>query len=373
MTALKLATVAQKPVIGLMSGTSLDGIDGVLVELPPRPLRALGTSRIDLPAGLRQELLALNQAGPDELRRSALAGVQLAHLYARVVTQLLADAHLRADQVSAIGCHGQTVRHQPADGYSLQLVNGALLAELTGITTITDFRSRDVAAGGQGAPLVPAFHAAAFAHAEHARAIVNIGGFSNITVLAADGAVRGHDCGPGNALLDAWISHHQREPYDRDGRWARSGMLLPDLLKAMLSHPFFQQAPPRSTGREAFHLDWIRSLPGVASARREDVQRTLLELTVSAIVREVQLHAGDVDEVFICGGGAENRMLMERLRQALSPRRVAGTGELGIGEQQVEAFAFAWLANQTLHHLPGNLPSVTGAEGPRVLGAIYPA
>ena len=373
MTTQKPTTLAQKPVIGLMSGTSLDGIDAVLcaVDQPGMPL--LHSAHLDLPAGLRQELLALNQAGPDELRRAALASQQLARCYAELVAMLLDNSGHAAADVAAIGCHGQTVRHQPADGYTLQLVDGALLAELTGITTVTNFRARDVAAGGQGAPLVPAFHAAAFQHAALGRAVVNIGGFSNITLLVPGHPTRGHDCGPGNALLDSWILLHQRERYDRDGVWARSGQLLPGLLAELLAHPFFLRAPPRSTGREDFNLDWLTSRSQVPGARPEDVQRTLLELSARAIAADVRAARPPVNEVYLCGGGAANRFLVERLRELLAPLPVLGTRALGMDEQDVEAQAFAWLAAQCLRGLPGNLPEVTGARGPRVLGAIYPA
>ncbi len=373
MTIQKPTTLAQKPMIGLMSGTSLDGIDAVLCapDQPGMPL--LASAHLEIPSRLRQELLALNQAGPDELRRSALASQQLARCYAEVVRTLLEAGGLAAADVAAIGCHGQTVRHQPADGYTLQLVDAALLTELTGITTVTNFRSRDVAAGGQGAPLVPAFHAAAFQHAALGRAVVNIGGFANITLLRAGQPTRGHDCGPGNALMDGWILQQLRERFDRDGLWARSGTVLPALLEQLLAHPFFMRRPPRSTGREDFNLAWLTSHATVAQARPEDVQRTLLELTACAIALDVHTARPRVDEIYLCGGGAANRLLVERLRELLSPLPVLGTSTLGMDEQWVEAIAFAWLAAQCLQGLPGNLPEVTGARGPRVLGAIYPA
>ncbi len=373
MGMMKHASLAQKPAIGLMSGTSLDGIDGVLVSFRESPMRCLANATLPIPVPLRQELLALNQAGPDELRRAALAANQLARLYAQVVRMLLEAADFTAADVGVIGCHGQTVRHQPQDGYTLQLVNAALLAELSGITTVADFRSRDVAAGGQGAPLVPAFHQAAFGDGDKARAIVNIGGFANITLLAPGQVPRGYDCGPGNALLDAWMWRHRGESFDRNGQWAASGVLLEDLLDEFLAHPFFSLPPPRSTGREEFNLDWVQSCRGVAGREPQDVQRTLLELTATAVAVAVRDQSPGVAEVYLCGGGARNRMLFRRIERLLQPLPVASTAALGMPEDQVEAFAFAWLARQALLGLPGNLPGVTGARGARVLGAIYPA
>lgn len=373
MGITKHASLAQKPAIGLMSGTSLDAIDGVLADFGSARMRLLASASLPIPAALRQELLALNQAGPDELRRAALAANQLSRLYAQVVGMLTAQAGCAAADVGAIGCHGQTVRHQPQDGYTLQLVNGALLCELTGITTVSDFRSRDVAAGGQGAPLVPAFHDAAFADARIPRAIVNIGGFANISLLVPGQPARGWDCGPGNALLDAWMWQHRGESFDRNGLWAASGVVLPELLDECLGHPFFQRPPPRSTGREEFNLAWLQSCRHAQAGRPEDVQRTLLELTAVAIADAVRGQNPAVEEVYLCGGGARNRLLSQEIARLLRPLPVATTEALGMAEDQVEAFAFAWLARQALLGLPGNLPGVTGARGLRVLGAIHPA
>ncbi|MDE3010152.1 MAG: anhydro-N-acetylmuramic acid kinase [Pseudomonadota bacterium] len=370
---MKHASLAQMPAIGLMSGTSLDGIDGVLVSFHQDHMRALASATLAIPGPLRQELLALNQVGPDELRRAALAGNHLARLYAQIVHTLLETAGLAAAEVGVIGCHGQTVRHQPQEGYTLQLVNAALLAELTGITTVADFRSRDVAAGGEGAPLVPAFHQAAFSDPAIPRAVVNIGGFANITLLAPGQAPQGCDCGPGNALLDGWMWKHRGELFDRNGQWAASGVLLEDLLDEFLAHPFFRRPPPRSTGREEFNLDWVQSRKGIAGREPEDVQRTLLELTATAVAMAVRDQVPAVREVYLCGGGARNRMLFKRIARLLQPLPVATTRDLGMPEDQVEAFAFAWLARQALLGRPGNVPGVTGAAGARVLGAIYAA
>jgi anhydro-N-acetylmuramic acid kinase len=373
MGIVKPPSLAQKPFIGLMSGTSLDGIDGVLVDLSLGKMRSLATCNLPIPLPLRKELLALNQAGPDELRRAALAGNQLSRLYAQVVQNLLASSGLGAGEVEAVGCHGQTVRHQPDEGYTVQLVNAALLSELTGIATVCDFRSRDVAAGGQGAPLVPAFHQAAFGDPVIPRAIVNLGGFANVTLLAPGAVARGYDCGPGNALLDGWMARHRGESFDRNGQWAASGVLIEDLLDRFLTHPFFRRPPPRSTGRDEFHLDWVLSCPGVSTYNPEDVQRTLLELTATAVAQSVRDQTPAMREVYLCGGGAHNRFLVKRIGRLLQPIPVTGTRTLGMPEEQVEAFAFAWLARQSIHGRPGNLPSVTGARGARVLGAIYPA
>src|SRR4051812_16048658 len=243
--------------IGLMSGTSLDGVDGVLADLQQREPRLLAHSHQAFTPALQAEIAALNQAGPDELRRTALAANELARAYASVVQSLLVQTGGNVAVVKAIGCHGQTVRHQPADGYTVQLVNGALLSELTGVTVVCDFRSRDVAAGGQGAPLVPAFHRSAFAHANQHRVVVNIGGIANLTDLPRDGYVTGFDCGPGNLLLDAWAQRHLKQPFDRDGAWAQTGTAIPALLLALEADDYFRRTPPKSTGRELFNVRWL--------------------------------------------------------------------------------------------------------------------
>lgn len=358
--------------IGLMSGTSLDGVDAVLAAGRGKHLQLLNSVHLSYPAGLRRRLLALHRPGNDELHRAVVLGNELAALYAAAVRALLARAAVRARAVVAIGCHGQTVRHRPDAGYTLQLVNGALLAELTRISVVCDFRSRDIAAGGEGAPLVPAFHRAMFGSPRGDRTIVNVGGIANVTCLPARGSVTGFDCGPGNCLLDAWILERRRKRYDRNGAWAARGSVIPRLLRKLLAHPFFRRQPPKSTGRDEFNLKWLqRALTG--RERAVDVQATLLELTATAIARAVRRHYAGAREVFICGGGARNRALLARLAALLPGKRVATTGALGIAPEHVEALAFAWLARQALNEKPGNLPAVTGARGPRVLGAIYPA
>lgn len=365
--------------IGLMSGTSLDGVDGVLVEFTGSKCRVAHYLSVPIAPELRAELSALNQSGRDELHRAALAGNAIAGLYARVVLSLLQQSGLSASSIRAIGAHGQTVRHRPQEfdgcGYTCQLNNPALLAERTEITVIADFRSRDVAAGGQGAPLVPAFHHYLFGVPGTARAILNIGGMANLTLLDTQGHTTGFDCGPGNVLMDLWCERHSGQSFDADGAWARTGTVIPSLLEAFLAEPFFALAPPKSTGRDLFEWRWLlERLTGVPDARPEDVQATLLELTATTCVGGLAHSQGNVSLMALCGGGALNSRLKERL-SALVPSGVTltSTDNLGLPAQQVEATAFAWLARQTLLGLPGNLASVTGARGARVLGAIYPA
>jgi anhydro-N-acetylmuramic acid kinase len=355
--------------IGLMSGTSMDGIDAALLELGDTPsVRALVHQ--PFPPQLRETLLALNSPGDNELHRSALAANALSLGYAAIVKTLLAQTGATTQDIAAIGCHGQTVRHQPQKGYTTQLVNGALLAELTGISVVCDFRNRDIAAGGEGAPLVPAFHQAVFAAPQQARAIVNIGGIANISYLPVNGEVTGFDCGPGNALMDAWVMKHRNQPYDAGGAWAESGRVLPELAQRLLAHDFFARRPPKSTGRETFNLEWVHgALSG--NERAEDVQATLCEITAAGIAHALDKHCADALEIYVCGGGARNGALLAKMSAVLPGRRIAITDSLGIAAEAVEASAFAWLAARAMTRQPGNLPRVTGARGPRVLGAIY--
>lgn len=358
--------------IGLMSGTSLDGIDAALVSFRTRKPRCVTTCYRPFDDELRAEALAIQVAGPDELHRAALLSNRLADLYADAVNQLLDTAGVPPTRVRAIGCHGQTVRHAPAAGYTIQLNNPARLAERTGIAVVADFRSRDIAAGGQGAPLVPAFHDAVFRTPLRHRVIVNIGGIANITDLAPNRATGGFDCGPGNMLLDAWASRHLGTPRDEGGNWASQGRALPELLSQLKRHPFLSVAPPKSCGREEFGIAWLDSqLSG--SENPADVQATLVALTVAGIAEASSHWCGSPDELFVCGGGAHNGSIMAGLAAALPYVRVDTTDALGLPADWVEAVAFAWLAQRTLRGLPGNLPEVTGASGPRILGAIYPA
>jgi len=357
--------------LGLMSGTSMDGIDAVLASVGAET-RLLGHVHHPFSTALRESLLPLNSPGTDELHRAAQAANALALGYDAAIRALLAKTGTSAADITAAGCHGQTVRHRPDAGYTVQLLNGALLAELSGIDIVCDFRSRDIAAGGEGAPLVPAFHRAVFAHPRQSRAIVNIGGMANITCLPAGGEISGFDSGPGNVLMDGWVMEHQSRACDTGGKWASGGNLLPELLERLLAHEFFSRSPPKSTGRETFNPEWIKnSLPNGSSP--VDVQATLCELTAVTIARALDEYCADAAVVFLCGGGARNDFLRQRI-SALSPhRRISVTDELGIAAEAVEAAAFAWLAARTLAREPGNLPRVTGACGERVLGAIYPA
>lgn len=360
--------------IGLMSGTSLDGVDAVVAGFEPDGrFTVLADHAVDFPATLRDEVLALQTSGHDELHRTALLANRLAELYAEAVHGALGAAALDGQRIRAIGCHGQTIRHAPADGYTLQIGNLSLLAELTGIDVAGDFRSRDVAAGGQGAPLVPAFHQAAFAHPERARVIVNIGGISNLTLLLPGEKVSGFDCGPGNMLMDAWCRRHLQRPYDAGGAWAASGQVDTALLEVLLDDPYFAATPPKSTGRDLFDTAWLdarlQRFPNCAAA---DVQATLLAQTACSIADAIVRFAPRAEEVFLCGGGARNTALVRALAARLPGRRLSDSSELGLPVHQVEATAFAWLARQLCCRAAGNLPAATGAAGPRVLGALYP-
>ncbi len=363
--------------IGLMSGTSLDGVDGVLAR-PDNGVLLRTAAHVHRPfdADLRAKLLDLNTSGSDEVHRSALAANALMRLYAQVVMQLAHAAGLPADQIRAVGAHGQTVRHRPGEfdgtGYTVQLVNGALLAELTGVDVICDFRTRDLAAGGQGAPLVPAFHAACFARPGQAVAVLNVGGIANLTLLPAQGPVRGFDCGPGNVLLDLWCQRHQARPFDADGAWAARGRVRQGLLDRWLQEPYFALSPPKSTGRDLFDAAWLDARLDDTSA--EDVMASLTELTAVSAIRALRAHAPGTRQLLVCGGGAHNRHLMARLVELGGPDlRVQPTTAAGIPPDQVEALAFAWLAERFVCGEPGSLPAVTGARGARRLGALYPA
>ena len=363
--------------LGLMSGTSMDGVDGVIADFSSG-VRVLQHASVPFDDALRSELMALNASGPDELHRAWLAGNALMGVYAQVVRELLARASLTAGAISAIGAHGQTVRHRPQQfdgtGYTIQLAQPALLAERTGIRVVADFRSRDVAAGGQGAPLAPFFHQAVFAHAGQTVGVLNIGGISNLTVLRADGGMQGFDCGPGNALMDAWCLQHTGKAYDDDGRWAATGQVLTDLLAALLAEPYFAQSPPKSTGRDLFNRPWLDAhLQRFAGPAPADVQATLTELTARACAGDVQRHAPGLAKLIVCGGGALNGHLMGRLQALLPQARVVSSAGEGLPPLQVEAAAFAWLAMKCVRGEKLDLQSTTGARGARVLGGIYPA
>ena len=371
--------------IGLMSGTSMDGVDGVLADLgdPRKPARVMTSASRPFSPPLRQELLTLNTPGDNELHRAALAANALARLYAQVVSDLLQARQFTPAQITAIGAHGQTVRHRPQEfdgtGYTLQLNQPALLAELCGIDVVADFRSRDVAAGGQGAPLVPPFHRAAFGHTTQNRAVLNVGGISNITLLPGassmlDAPLIGFDCGPGNALMDAWCQLHTGAAFDDRGRWGAQGLVQPTLLRALQDESYFFKAPPKSTGRDLFNLPWLRQrLAGFEDLAAQDVQATLTELTAWACAQTLRWAKHSPELLVVCGGGALNDFLMQRLQAALPSIRVCSTAALGVAPTEVEALAFAWLAQQNILLKAASVASVTGAQGARILGAVYPA
>ena len=367
--------------IGLMSGTSLDGVDAVLVSAEADgSVQALAHEYQPFGAELRAELLALNSPGDNELQRAALAGNAVARAYAQVCGALL-NAQRRVPQdIRALGAHGQTVRHRPGEfdgtGFTLQVLNASLLAELTGIAVVHDLRSRDLAVGGQGAPLVPAFHRAALAQPGEDVVVLNVGGISNVSLLWADGRSGGFDCGPGNCLMDGWIHRHQGASYDAGGQWAAQGQVHAGLLAALIAEPYFHQAPPRSTGRDLFHLGWLdeRIAAHAPQVSAVDVQATLLELSARCVTDSLAAHApGAWRELLVCGGGAFNEALLGRLRALLPGMTVASTDRRGLPPMQVEGAAFAWLAMRHVRGLPGNLPAATGGTGLRVLGSYTPA
>lgn len=363
--------------IGLMSGTSLDGVDGVLVDFGGNaPWRTLAHAHQPFDPELKRQLLALNTPGINELHEAAMAAQALVRFYASVVQSVCALAKVPASHVRAIGAHGQTVRHRPELGYTLQLNAPALLAELSGVDVVADFRSRDVAAGGQGAPLVPAFHQALWACHGQTRVILNIGGMANLSILQASSAPLGFDCGPGNALMDAWCEQHTGEAYDRDGAWGATGQVHEAALEWALADAFFKLPPPKSTGRDLFNHAWLTRWlhdSGLSKQPAQDVQATLCELTARSAALSVLGSAPTVDSLVVCGGGALNDALMQRLKRNLPDVLVEPSDAHGLPAMQVEAAAFAWLAHRHVQRLAGNVPEVTGAKGHRILGALYPA
>ena len=368
--------------IGMMSGTSLDGIDAVLAEIGPDGETQLrGAVSAPFAPPLREALLALQTPGDNEIHREHLAANALAMAYAVMVQQLLAKCKRHPSDITAIGAHGQTIRHQAgtnnALAYTHQTLNPALLAELTGIDVIADFRSRDLAAGGHGAPLVPAFHAQQFASNQNT-AVLNLGGIANLTLLPQKGDVTGFDCGPGNMLMDAWIAKYQGKDFDQDGTWAAQGTVIEPLLEQMLADPFFAKVPPKSTGRDNFHLQWLEKQLGSNAFKAEDVQATLLRLTVITALQSIHLYAPQTELLIICGGGVRNTALLNSLREQTQAMfkhalEIRSSEANGVDPQLVEALAFAWLAWAHKIKRPANLPAVTGASGPRILGACYPA
>jgi anhydro-N-acetylmuramic acid kinase len=366
--------------VGIMSGTSLDGADVVLASFSDAGRPTLrGAASAPFPPSLRAELLALQASADDELHRAALAANRLVDFLAPLVAAVCEQAGVDPRDVTAIGAHGQTVRHRPELGYTIQLNAPARLAEASGIPVVSDFRSRDVAAGGQGAPLVPAFHDALFRRAGVHRIVLNLGGMSNLTDLPADpdAPVRGWDCGPGNVLLDGWVARNGIGLFDADGAWASGGSVHRPLLERLRDDPWFALAPPKSTGRDLFDMTWLDTrLAGFGPLAPADVQATLAMLTAMVVVDAIVTHVGRPDALIVCGGGAYNGDLLRRLKRGLADAglevAVSTSASEGIAPERVEALAFAWLAMRCVANRPGNLPAVTGAAGPRVLGAIHP-
>ncbi|WP_415883348.1 anhydro-N-acetylmuramic acid kinase [Neptuniibacter sp. QD34_54] len=362
--------------IGLMSGTSLDGIDAVAVRLTPN-FEMVATHAEEIPATLKNDILTLTQPGDLEIDLMGKVDRSLGKLFAKTVNNLLSKNGLSAEQVSAIGSHGQTIRHRPEFGFTLQIGDANQIAELTGITTVADFRRRDMAANGQGAPLVPAFHNAMLHSHDCNRILLNIGGMANLTFLpkSEEQNILGFDTGPGNVLLDAWIKHCRDLPFDQNGKWALSGSINEDLLEQLSSIEYFSEPPPKSTGREQFNLAWLKqTLSTLPAIKAEDVQRTLLELTATSITDAIKTHIpSQVFELYICGGGSFNQALTQRISDLLPNIKVSNSDDIGIDADWMEAAAFAWLAMRCLDGKAGNNPNVTGAKGDRILGAIYQA
>ena len=360
--------------LGLMSGTSADGIDATLIEINESGIQVRGHLDTPHPPALKQWILDLCHPGENEIDRLGTLDQQLGKAFAEAANQLLIQEKLSPADITAIGSHGQTVRHRPAGDhpFTLQIADPNQIAERTGITTVADFRRRDMAVDGQGAPLAPAFHEAAFLSSQEKRLIINIGGIANISDLRDSQLTQGFDTGPGNSLMDGWIERHLGLEYDKDGDWAAGGLVDTPLLKRLMSHAYLSKTPPKSTGREDFHMAWLddqlaeenRSIPA------QDVQATLLEFTCQTLAKHIQQYTPAAEALYVCGGGAHNGQLMTRLEQVCQlPTR--STAELGIPPQQVEGAAFGWLAHRTLEHLQGNCPAVTGARHPVILGGVY--
>jgi anhydro-N-acetylmuramic acid kinase len=358
--------------VGVMSGTSLDGADAALVDFSSEVPRTLAFATIPFTRELRDRILALSSPGQDSMELAGRVSIELADLYARAVDAVLAGSGASRAEIAAIGCHGQTVRHRPDLGFTIQLNDPARIAERAGIDVVADFRRRDMAAGGQGAPLVPAFHEAVFRHPQRSRVVVNIGGISNVTWLPPGGATLGFDCGPGNVLLDGWARRHIGKEYDEDGRWASRGRSDAKLLERLMQEPFLRVPPPKSTGRELFHLAWLEELLP-AGCEPVDVQATLLDFTAGSIMDAVDRFCANADEIYLAGGGARNAALVKRIASLARGRSVATTDALGVPTGHVESMAFAWLAMKCVRREPVDLTAATGARAPRVLGAIYPA
>lgn len=361
--------------LGLISGTSADAVNAALVHFNGDRIDLRATSVTPIPPPLRRQILDLYSPGYDEIDRVGVLDRQLGTLFGECALQLLASVGVPPEDVNAIGSHGQTIRHRPAAAlpFTVQIADPNTIAQVTGIPTVADFRRRDIACGGEGAPLAPGLHHALFASPHETRAVLNIGGIANLTILSARGAAIGFDTGPGNGLMDSWVHRHLGSDFDKDGAWASTGRVNNPLLSRLLAHAYFTQPPPKSTGREEFTLSWVDQVltefPDVPSA---DVQATLLQLTVVTIADAVSDYCPASAKVYVCGGGIHNSFLIERLQSKLQPRLLSSTAELGLDPDWVEAVTFAWLAMRTRNNLFGNLKDVTGAQEDAVLGCVYP-
>lgn len=364
--------------IGVMSGTSVDGLDVALLEARgEEPPSILAATTAPFPPALATALRTLAQPGTDDVDSVGAVDARLGSFVGETVAVCLRRWKVAANTVRAIGTHGQTIRHRPnghgGERFTVQIGDPNRIAEITGIDTVADFRRRDLAAGGQGAPLVPLFHDALFRHRQRNRFVVNIGGIANVTVLPAGSTeLLGFDIGPGNALLDAWVRHCRGEDMDRDGAWAAAGAPAPELLGRLRRDPFLARKPPKSTGKETYHLGYVRQACGDLALGVQDVQATLAEFTAGNIAAAIERWGPGRGDVLLCGGGRRNVDLVERLAARLSGYEVLPTDDCAVNGDALEAAAFAWLAHRTIHRLPGNAPAATGAHGPRVLGAVYP-
>ncbi len=363
--------------LGIMSGTSMDGIDASLVEFHAQGCTQVASHSHPWAAELQQQLRSIAHPGENEIERLGVLDIRVAEEFAHCARTLLQQAGVNPEQVAAIGSHGQTIRHRPdtSPPFTLQIGDPNRIAELTGITTVADFRRRDMAAGGQGAPLACAFHQAMFQGEDESRAVVNIGGIANITLLPEDSQtpVSGFDTGPGNTLLDGWVRRHCATQYDDSGSWAAGGSVDQPLLDKLLNTDYLQMKAPKSTGPEQFNLTWLDSkLSGTPPLDPRDVQATLCSFTAITIGQSITEEAPECARVIACGGGVHNQELMRRLQIELGDIRLEASSAHGVDPDNVEAVAFAWLARQTMQGRPGNIPGVTGAAGPRILGGIYP-
>jgi len=359
--------------LGLISGTSMDAIDAALVDFDVAPLQVIATSATPFAPALKRRLSGLiENAGGVALDEVGQIDVELGHAFAQAALDLMRSAGVDAGRVTAVGSHGQTLRHRPdlPAPFTWQIGDPNTLAEMTGVTVVADFRRRDVAAGGQGAPLLPVFHDQIFRSDSEDRVIANLGGIANITILTRDRSVSGFDTGPANRLLDAWISLHEGKEFDAGGAWAASGQVDDTLLRELLDEPYFHLAPPKSTGRELFNLPWLQSKLGLFSRRPGDVQATLRQFTAVSLADAVRQYAPGA-ALYVCGGGAHNSTLLNAIALLIAPSRVASTETLGLDPDYVEAIAFAWFAKRTLEGLTSSAGSVTGAKGARILGGVY--